>query len=76
MVRKNLNGFTNSYADVIKLNQSDPKTFILEGIFCYSFHLNYVNVSALEKQMQEKSCQIVCPVMKINNKKHVIMKKN
>ena len=29
----------------------------------------------IEKPMQEKNCQIVCFIIKINNKKHVITKK-
>ena len=33
------------------------------------------NKPRLEKPVQEKSCQIVCLVVKINNKKHVIVKK-
>lgn len=62
MVRKNLKGFTNSYADVIKLNQSDPKTFFLEGILLLlvSFELrkciSFRKIDARKKLSNRLSC--------------------
>ena len=62
MVRKNLKGFTNSYADVIKLNQSDPKTFFLEGILLLlvSFELrkciSFRKTDARKKLSNRLSC--------------------